>query len=184
MDTKDKIVQFLRDAEVPQTLQNIAGATNVSMAGASVLLKKLVEQQKVLRIETNRNIYYTVNREATFGDVANMHNEIAKETVKAKDNYEELKEDMEQIRENVNSIYVNIISVMSIFVAIFALITVNANIAFELTTQNMYDVFWGIIKINIFVAICIIVLLIGVRVIIINPLLGKNKKDDKNLERG
>ena len=109
-----------------------------------------------------------------------MHSEIAKETVNVKDAYEDLKEKYDEVNKNVNGLYANIISVISVFVAIFALITVNANITFELTTKNMYDVFWGIVKINIFVVICIIVLLGATRILIINPLLGKNrKKKDK-----
>jgi len=40
----------------------------------------------------------------------------------------------------------------------------------------VYDVFWGIIEVNIFVVICIVILLVVTRVLIINPLLGKNKK--------
>ena len=78
--------------------------------------------------------------------------------------------------------YQNIISIISVFVAIFALITVNANITFELTKQNMCDVFWGIIVVNVFVVICIMILLVATRIFIINPLLGKGKK--KKDERG
>ena len=50
--------------------------------------------------------------------------------------YHDLYTRVEDISQNVNALYVNIISLMSVFVAIFALITVNANIAFELTTEN------------------------------------------------
>lgn len=131
-------------------------------------------------IANNRRTYYFINKTATYKDVANMHSEIAKETVNVKDAYEDLKEKYDEVNKNVNGLYANIISVISVFVAIFALITVNANITFELTTKNMYDVFWGIVKINIFVVICIIVLLGATRILIINPLLGKNrKKKDK-----
>lgn len=89
--------------------------------------------------------------------------------------YHDLYTRVEDISQNVNALYVNIISLMSVFVAIFALITVNANIAFELTTENMADVFWGIIKINIFVILCILVLLWGTRKILIEPLLNNKK---------
>ena len=65
------------------------------------------------------------------------------------------------------------ISIISVFVAIFALITVNANISFKLTTYNMNEVFWGIIVVNIFVMLCIIALLLAVRLLIINKLTGK-----------
>lgn len=109
-----------------------------------------------------------------------MHKEIAKETVEVKDTYEELEKKYEKINKNVNGIYANIISIISIFVAIFALITVNANIAFKLTEENMANVFKSIITINIFVVICIIVLLLIVRFVIIEPLLNGTKKDKKS----
>lgn len=87
-----------------------------------------------------------------------------------------MEEKYDEVSKNVNGLYANIISIISVFVAIFALITVNANITFKLTQENVYDVFWGIIEVNIFVVICIVILLVVTRVLIINPLLGKNKK--------
>lgn len=44
----------------------------------------------------------------------------------------------------------------------------------------MYDVFWGIVKMNVFVVICIIAMLGATRILIINPLIKeKKKKKDK-----
>ena len=105
-----------------------------------------------------------------------MRKVVKEETVNAKDAYDDLEEKYNEVNKNINGLYANIISIISVFVAIFALITVNANITFTLTTQNMYDVFWGIVKINIFVVICIIAMLGATRILIINPLLGKSKK--------
>ena len=105
-----------------------------------------------------------------------MRKVVKEETVNAKDAYDDLEEKYNEVNKNVNGLYANIISIIAVFVAIFALITVNANITFNLTTQNMYDVFWGIVKINIFVVICIIAMLGATRILIINPLLGKSKK--------
>lgn len=111
-----------------------------------------------------------------------MRKVIKEETVNAKDAYDDLAEKYDEVSKNVNGLYANIISIISVFVAIFALITVNANITFELTKQNMCDVFWGIIVVNVFVVICIMILLVATRIFIINPLLGKGKK--KKDERG
>lgn len=44
---------------------------------------------------------------------------------------------------DIKKLYADLIGIVSIFVAIFALITVNANIAFKLTTANMNEIFWG-----------------------------------------
>ena len=59
---------------------------------------------------------------------------------------------------------------MGIFVAVFAFIAVNSNITFELTQSNQSNIFWGIVVINIFVAVCIIALLFTLKFFIIRPL--------------
>ncbi|MGN0416919.1 hypothetical protein [Anaerostipes faecalis] len=89
----------------------------------------------------------------------------------------DLKMQQDIVKEQVNSavmdikkLYADLIGIVSIFVAIFALITVNANIAFKLTTTNMNDIFCGIIVMNVFVVLCIIALLVAVRKLIIDKL--------------
>lgn len=81
-------------------------------------------------------------------------------------------------RKDLGELYANILTIMGIFVAVFAFIAVNSNITFQLTQENQVDVFWGIVKINIFVAVCIIALVISLKLFVIKPLLG-NKKDGK-----
>ena len=71
---------------------------------------------------------------------------------------------------DIKKLYADLIGIVSIFVAIFALITVNANIAFKLTTANMNEIFWEIIVMNVFVVLCIIALLGAVRKLIIDKL--------------
>lgn len=71
---------------------------------------------------------------------------------------------------DIKKLYADLIGIVSIFVAIFVLITVNANIAFKLTTANMNEIFWGVIVMNVFVVLCIIALLGAVRKLIIDKL--------------
>lgn len=180
------MIEELLKEESPLTLSQVCERTCLAKHTCLTYLRYLIEENKVSPISSaSGKVYYAINKATTVQDVGNMHIEIAKESIKAKDEYEELNEKYEKVNLNVNGIYVNIISMMSIFVAIFSLITVNANIVFELTTQNMPDVFWGIIKINVFVVVCILILLVGVRLIIINPMLAKKKKTkvaDKDVE--
>lgn len=173
-------IEELLNESGPLTQKQIADTLNISVASCRINLQKLVDEGKVTQLssQNNRRLYYFINKAATYKDVANMHSEIAKETVNAKDTYEDLKEKYDEVNKNVNGLYANIISIIAVFVAIFALITVNANITFKLTTENMYDVFWGIVKINVFVVICIIAMLGATRILIINPLI-KEKKNDK-----
>lgn len=184
---ENEIVELLKEKE-PLSLNQLAEELNTSQHACIYFLRKLVDEEKVIKlpVPNSGRIYYILNKKATWNDISNMHMEVAKETVKAKDDYEDLKDKMDKINDNVNGIYANMISIISIIVAIFALITVNANIAFELSQENVCDVFRGIIAVNIFVVVCIIVLLIGIRLILINPMLGKKKKEkkDKKSERG
>lgn len=183
----DRIIDFLENSPSPMTLESISDEFLITQSRAKRSLDELRAGGKIIEyIPQNKNSgrkYYTVKVEKIGNIAETVANDIEKavvqETVNVRDDYKDLSEKIEIIDKNVNGIYANIISIMSIFVAIFALITVNANIAFELTQQNLYDVFWGIVKINVFVVICITVLLLAVRIIIINPLIGKKRGRDK-----
>jgi hypothetical protein len=111
---------------------------------------------------------------------------IQKETKEINANYKkelkQLKNRSNEIENKIESIYLNIISLMSIFVAIFSLIVTNANIVFNITQKNMKTVFKGIAVTNLFVVICIIVLLIGIKLLIINSFykrIGKSELYDE-----
>lgn len=84
--------------------------------------------------------------------------------------HEELSGSFEKMENDIKDLYANILTLMGIFVAVFAFIAVNSNITFELTQSNQADIFWGIVEINVFVAICIIVLLFTLKLFIIKPL--------------
>lgn len=183
----EELLEYLEKSICPMTVVSLASEFNSSKYTIERALDELITGGKVVKItphnpNSNRT-YYTSSKKMAEMKVkedekrednnSNVTKEIDQVIVNAKDNYDDLTEKIEQIDKNVNSIYVNIISMMAIFVAIFALITVNANIVFSLTEENASAVFEGIVTINIVVVICIIALLSGVRFIIINPLLGK-----------
>ena len=160
------------------TVANISEELRISKATCKECLNQLIEKKEVysFKAKNSGRIYYAIDEGMTVDDLENMRKVIKEETVNAKDAYDDLAEKYDEVSKNVNGLYANIISIISVFVAIFALITVNANITFELTKQNMCDVFWGIIVVNVFVVICIMILLVATRIFIINPLLGKGKK--------
>lgn len=180
----DEEILALLEEKVSLSIRQIVEELNISGAICSIRLKKLVDDKKIIEVQAKNSgkKYYFLSKKLTCEELDNLHDVFFKDVVDTKDIYEELNVKIERVDNNVNSIYANIISIMSIFVAIFALITINANIAFELTQENICYVFYGIIGINIFVVICIIAMLVGIRVILINTLLGKRK--DKNAKRG
>lgn len=187
MDNK-QILQYLGECVSPMTMESISDKFLRPKQEVQRALDELMAGEKVKKITPENSntgrVYYTVRGEKTAisdeNEKTNLDNEetrvkavVDQVIVNAKDYYEDLTVKIEGIDKYVNGIYVNIISMMAIFVAIFALITVNANIVFTLTEENAKNVFYGIIAMNIFVVICIIVLLFGVKFIIIKPLLDK-----------
>ena len=175
-DSESEIFALLNE-KAPLSITQIAEELKITRSVCMHRLKALLESGKIVQMRASNSgkSYYIVNKQATVADIGNMHIEIAKETVEAKDAYGELVDKVEKIDSNVNGIYANIISIMSIFVCIFALITVNANISFELTQENMQNVFKGIVVVNISVVVCIVALLVGVKLILIKPLEAKRK---------
>lgn len=183
----DQIIDFLQEASSPMTLDSIAENFDVSQYRATRSLDELMSGGKIIEIipenKPNGRKYYTVGKEKPEDTIHATYSKaektIVQETVNIKDNYKDLDEKIEQINKNVNGLYANIIAIMSVFVCIFALITVNANITFQLTQENMQGIFVGIVVVNILIVACIIALLVGIRVILINPLIGKGKKAGK-----
>lgn len=173
-----KEIQQLLEISPAMTITNISEELGITKATCLTCLNDLIDKKIVYSFKTKngRKTYYSIEEHTTVNDIENMRKVVKEETVNAKDAYDDLEEKYNEVNKNINGLYANIISIISVFVAIFALITVNANITFTLTTQNMYDVFWGIVKINVFVVICIIAMLGATRILIINPLLGKSKK--------
>lgn len=173
-----KEIQQLLEISPAMTITNISEELGITKATCLTCLNELIDKKIVYSFKTKngRKTYYSIEEHTTVNDIENMRKVVKEETVNAKDAYDDLEEKYNEVNKNVNGLYANIISIIAVFVAIFALITVNANITFNLTTQNMYDVFCGIVKINVFVVICIIAMLGATRILIINPLLGKSKK--------
>lgn len=110
-------------------------------------------------LECDRNLY-----------IYKIRDEISEKQDDLTKTQNEVKEQVESAIKDIRKLYADLIGIVSIFVAIFALITVNANIAFKLTTTNMNEIFFGIIFMNVFVVICIVILLIAVRKLIIDKL--------------
>lgn len=175
----DDICQFLVEQKRPIAFRDIAEYGNLSQVSTANILQKLESEHKVSKTKTDRSMYYMANISMEAEDLDNLHTIIQLDTVQAKDDYEIIAEKMEKVEKNVNLLYANIISIIAIFVAIFSLITVNANIAFKVTEENLNGVFQGIIFLNAFVVVCIVILIMAVRIVLINPLIEKKKKRRK-----
>ena len=168
---QEKILNLLRKSS-PLAAEELAEEFTVPVEAIKRELNSLVQQEMVYQ---NGDAFYA-NTRYRLDDI----DALQKATEKINENYKRelkrLKKKSLEIEYKINNLYMNLISMMSIFVAIFSLIITNANITFKLTQENMADVFKGIIVTNIFVILCNIILLVGIRVLIINFLCKSPKE--------
>ena len=182
---KDEILNYLISSNDAFSLTQIAEIYRLSASSTHMILEKLVKDEKIKKFITNKGTYYIHSKNATYDDLSNMHYEITKETTKAKDQYEDLNSEINLLKEKLGRIYLDIISLMAIFVAVFSFISINTSIVFQLSKNNQYDVFRGIIITNLSLAITLVLLITLIRLIIVNPLVTNKKvlisKKDKVL---
>lgn len=155
-----------------QIMQKNAPKTNEKV---KMSFEKLYDH---VMLECDRNLYiYKIKDE-----ISEKQNELSKQQKSILEKQDEVTDQVASTIKDIRKLYADLIGIISIFVAIFALITVNANISFKLTTYNMNEIFKGIIIINLVVVVCIVVLLGAVRLLIINNLTKTNPKP-KNKSR-
>ena len=136
-----------------------------------------LQDKGIVKLQGTQNGAYYFLAKMTYGQLQTGE-VFSNAVINAKATNEMLEKKVEQVRGEIKSLYANITSLMGIFVSIFALIVVNANITFSLTSENMREVFWGIIVMNVVVVVCILALLIGIRFILVGKLLKKNDNKD------
>lgn len=179
------LLDYLEKAPSPLTIGTISRDLGRTKTTTQIAIDEIMQSGKIKEIVPDgnsgekyyviRNINFTkcIGEEEKDESMKNdepVINDIEQKLVNALDKYDNLTKQIDNSQEQLKSIYANIISLMSIFVSIFALITINSNIIFKITQENLDNVFWGIIRVNIFVVCCILALLIGVRYIILGCL--------------
>lgn len=174
-ENEKKIVEALEKGTA-LSLGELQRQSGMSRQAVIYAVKRLNANGIVKQQGTQNGAYYFLAK-MTYGQFQTGE-VFSNAVINAKATNEILEKKVEQVRGEMKSLYANIISLMGIFVSIFALIVVNANITFSLTSENMREVFWGIIVMNVVVVVCILALLIGIRFILVGKLLKKN--DDKD----
>ena len=174
METKERILEYIKD-NGPVSGKEISEYVDVSMASISRAIQKLIDEGKISKVGGTRRVFYVVPDGITYAEMQDLKQILSKETAKAKDSRLDIEDRVKELTKSVNGFYANIISLMSVFVAIFALITVNANIAVSFLKDNIWDGVAAVATINGIVVFCIIVMLVFVRIIIISPLLKVEK---------
>lgn len=166
---EDIILQSVENAG-KATVKDISIITNTSIVITKKILEKLCSDGKIERLETSRGIYYIPIEGITYGQLEKMGSEINKVIYRAEDDTENVRDQIKGLEDDVNKIYSNFISLMSIFVAVFSLVLVNANIVFKITEQNIENFTRSVVIVNLSVCVCITIFVVLIRLIVLKPI--------------
>ena len=198
MSAETDIFEFIAKSSRPVRLNEIAEATGYTQPAALVFVKRLISQGRIIEgqdyIITGQyrrayKMYSAVKEQKGVPDaLKEQYREfekgmLQKYTEFSAEVHEEVKE-IRQISQKANQVskklYADIITLMGIFVSIFSLVIINIQaIQGIIDSKNVWSSLLRMLLINVPLLVTIIVLLISVRLIIINPLLGR-KKDKRN----
>lgn len=177
----DDVRQFLKNNRNPLKCDEIAKHFRVRKNGLRNELNKWCEKSsedgegepKIAKIETGQNIYYTVNDGITCGEMNHMAVYMATYLAHMRDYFEETEKNAKSAKEGIKEIYAQIISLMTIFISIFSLIIINANIMTSLMDKEVNDIISSCVIINGCTLMVIVVLIVLIRLIIVRPLSKK-----------
>lgn len=201
MDNKEKVLELIKQ-EGRKTIREIAEELGVGVVTANRIVYELMANGEIREISTSRGKYYTLslkNSKILKNDVnpeidsnmggnkgkdkkENMENNIYKmedSIYNAQDNALDIKEEIGRVKEQVGRIYVDLISLMSIFVAVFSLISVNSNIVMKITEENIHNVILTTAIVNISVCACLCLFILLIRLIVFIPIKEKKIKEKK-----
>lgn len=168
-DILSKVADVVRLYYRPVTASEIAQASGISSPAANNVLNRLVQQGIVEVVKDGSGNYFQIPITEKSKEEANLDVKFARLDEGLTEKAENLNRRIEQVEKETEHIYANMISIMGVFVAIFALIVINANAivgtfsgegSLTLTLMNL-------LVLNVPVAICIIALLFGIRLIIL-----------------
>lgn len=169
---REKIIDYLKENEKATQLE-LRNNLSISQAIVSDILKRLIDENIVERVPTNRNTYYILKEGLTAEKYDNLSSEIKKRVILVEESMENVKEQVDNANQNINKIYIDIISLMSVFVAIIALIITNADIVLKITESNIKNYLLDIVLVNLSVCICLAIFVVLIRFIVLKPLSKK-----------
>lgn len=177
MESKlDEIIKFLRDSRRPLKCNEIAEHFGLKVSELRKTLNKWCEETPdnneplIAKIETDRNIYYTVNEGISCAEFDHMEVYMGTYLAHMRDYFEETEENAKIAQKGIKGIYAEVISLMGIFVSVFSLIVINANIMTSLIDKDVCDIVGSCIIINGCTLVVITTLMLLIHLIIVKPL--------------
>ena len=169
MDTLEKITETVRLFNAPVSMRQIAEATGYSLAITSRALAKLVSQGVLERVGSGNTRYYQIRTAQKSKEEIDLETRFVELSEALDEKIARHDRRIERIEKETEHLYTNMISIMGVFVAIFALIVINANAVAGTISEDakICDALLKLVVLNVPVVFCIIALLVGVRFIIL-----------------
>ena len=168
-DTLEKVAEAVRLYYRPVTISEIAEASNLSRAVTMNALRALIDNGRIEVIRSENRPYYRIKDANKPKAEADLEEKFAQLDSALNEKIGQISERIQRLEKETAHIYANLISIMGVFVAIFALIVINANAVAGTISQEekiCYALF-KLIVLNLPVVACIIALLLGIRLIIL-----------------
>ncbi len=169
MDILENITEAVRLFNAPVSRRQIAEETKYSLATTSRALEKLVSQGVLEKVGSGNIRYYQISTSQKSKEEINLETRFVELSEALDEKIVRHDRRIERVEKETEHLYTNMISIMGVFVAIFALIVINANAIAGTISEDtkICDALLKLAVLNIPVVICIIALLIGVRFIIL-----------------
>lgn len=179
-----QILSLIKSGTAPQSLEEIGNELGKTRASIVNSIKRLEEEGLITQVGNSKTRQYYIPvkalRKIDPKDLDDFDKEIGNISANAKDQFEDIKEKTEHLEkrikasdEKMNQFYVNIISIMGVFVAIFALISINIKVVADVATTISCAVILTCIVIDVSAVVVIGAMLLLLKWIINNPLKKK-----------
>lgn len=172
----NEIVNVLRDSRRPLKCDEVAKHFGLKASELRKTLNRWCEETPdkneplIAKIETEHNTYYTVNDGIRVGEIEHMAAYMGTYLAHMMDYFEETEKNARMAKKGIRGIYAEIISLMGIFVSVFSLIVINANIMTSLIDKDVCDIVGSCIIINGCTLVVITVLISLIHLVIVKPL--------------
>lgn len=169
MDILENVTEAVRLFNAPVSMRQIAEETKYSLVTTSRALEKLVSQGILEMVGSGNTKYYQIRTAKKSQEEIDLETRFVELSEALDEKIARHDRRIERVEKETEHLYTNMISIMSVFVAIFALIVINANAIAGTISEDakICDALLKLAVLNIPVVLCIIALLVGVRFIIL-----------------
>lgn len=129
MEEKEKrILEYLEETDELKTLEDIVIEFNLSESEAKKSLNKLKAEDKILIEGDEKYKYYIANNVGiTAGDFGKLKTYVLKNLVPTRLELDTARDEMKSLKKELKNIYANFIAAISVFIAIFSIISTSSN---------------------------------------------------------